>query len=89
MCKNNDHHLTHEPSNKIVKPTQPGPGTMAKAQSKFPLFSVHNSCISMVTLDPLRVQRAKFFFDFIYSSRFCSLCLKDFLRHLKLETANP
>lgn len=61
MCKNNDHHLTHEPSNKIVKPTQPGPGTMAKAQSKFPLFSVHNSCISMVTLDPLRVQRAKFF----------------------------
>ena len=59
----NHHHLTYEPSYNIVKSTQHGLSTMAEAQSKSPMFSVHSSCISMVTLDPLECKRAGVWFE--------------------------
>ena len=70
--------------------------TMAEAQSKFQMFSVHNSCISMITLDPLEsngqefdLKMLSFFLGIsLFFSILLSLSLKGFLRHVELETAN-
>ena len=73
------HHLTHEPSYNIVKSTQHGLGTLAEAQSKFPMFSAHKSCISMVTLDPHESNGQEFDLNmlsvFLGIYLFFSLCL--------------
>ena len=69
---------------------------MSGAQSKFPMFPVHSLCISMVTLDPLESNGQEldlnmlsvFLGECLYASILLSLSLKDFLRHVELETAN-
>ena len=72
---------------------------MAEAQSKFQMFAVHTSCISMVTLDPLESNGQEFDLKLLnvflgislFLSILLSLCLKGFLSHVEnveLETAN-